>query len=67
MSDRFKNPHTFDMSNYFSGHTYVVGGRDFEREENETASDKTVRPEIKVELDWSFLKKNLRKSNAKTK
>lgn len=61
MNDRMKNPHTFDMSNYFSGITYVVGGRDFEREENESSAEKkTVRTEKKIELDWSFLKKNLR-------
>jgi hypothetical protein len=63
MSNRIRNPHTFDMSNYFSGITYVLGGRDFDREENEIVADKkTVMPEKKIELDWSFLKKNLRKS-----
>lgn len=60
MNDRMKNPHTFDMSNYFSGITYVVGGRDFDREEKETSSDKKLnKADKKIELDWSFLYKNL--------
>ncbi len=58
MNDRIKNPHTFDMSNYFSGLTYVVGGRDFDREEKEIYTDKkSTKPEKKIELDWSFLRK----------
>ena len=66
MNDRIRNPHTFDMSNYFSGITYVVGGRDFDREESETSSEnKSVRTEKKIELDWSFLKKNLRTAGKK--
>lgn len=59
MKSHLKNPHTFDMSNYYSGNTFVVGGRDFEREDKDP-----VKKEIKVindkkvapELDWSFLK-----------
>jgi hypothetical protein len=60
MNKRIRNPHTFDMSDYFSGIVYVVGGRDFEAEENEKIIEKnTLRDEKKIELDWSFLKKNL--------
>jgi hypothetical protein len=59
MNDRMKNPHTFDMSNYFSGITYVVGGRDFEHEEKVVTEKKAERSEKKIELDWSFLHKNL--------
>lgn len=66
MNDRIRNPHTFDMSNYFSGLTYMVGGHDFDRDETKKIADeKSARPEKKIELDWSFLRKNLRKSSRK--
>lgn len=66
MNDRMKNPHTFDMSNYFTGQTYIIGGRDFDRDETKNVSDdKTAQTEKKIELDWSFLRKNLRKSSRK--
>ena len=55
----YRTPHTFDMSDYYTGKTVVVGGRDFDREEKETPKtssnlDKKQTPPIK--LDWSFLK-----------
>jgi hypothetical protein len=60
MNDRHRNPHTFDMNNYYTGMTFVIGGRDFEREEKEINTDKLGTKSDKkpsVELDWSFLKK----------
>jgi hypothetical protein len=59
MKDFFRNPHTFDMNNYYSGTTFVVGGRDFEKEEEkEAVIVKQPQPtkEISFEMDWSFLK-----------
>lgn len=58
MKDFFRNPHTFDMNNYYSGNTVEVGGRDFEKEENEThrAKKPEVTKEVSYEMDWSFLK-----------
>ncbi len=67
MNKRFRTPHTFDMSNYFYGQIFEVGGRDFEREEKEATL--LTRPELKraesFKLDWSFLKKTkkMRTSN----
>jgi hypothetical protein len=62
MKQTIRNPHTFDMSPYFSGEMYVIGGRDFEREEAMPAMVKEQHPEEKVkialELDWSFLRKS---------
>lgn len=61
MKELFRNPHTFDMSNYYTGNVFVVGGRDFEKEEKETfANLPKATPEKKksIELDWSFLKKD---------
>lgn len=59
MKELFRNPHTFDMSSYLNGDTYVVGGRDFEREENE--AKKEAKPAAErdslIKMDWSFLKK----------
>ncbi len=66
MNDRMKNPHTFDMSNYFSGITYVVGGRDFDREEKIVTEKKSERSEKKIELDWSFLHKNLNRQGKRS-
>jgi hypothetical protein len=59
MKFQHKNPHTFDMSNYYSGMTYVLGGRDFEQEEKESDKKEIVKKDDKTystELDWSFLK-----------
>lgn len=57
MNHRFRNPHPFDMSNYFSGLTCVVGGRDFDHEEKEN-DEKEIKQRDKQEydLDWSFIK-----------
>lgn len=65
MKERFKTPHTFDMSEYFFGRTYVLGGRDFDREEKDLQQknqEADVRGEKKIsmELDWSFLKSRTR-------
>src|SRR5688500_3075163 len=53
MKDFFRNPHTFDMNNYYSGHTVEVGGRDFEKEEKETITVKQPQPtkEVSFEMD----------------
>lgn len=59
MKELFKNPHTFDMNEYYSGMTFVIGGRDFEGEEKETPKKEVIlrsEKNIPVELDWSFLK-----------
>ena len=68
MKTHHKNPHTFDMSNYYSGMTYMIGGRDFDREEKDLLKNETkIRTDKKnpKELDWSFLKSfaNKRKVN----
>lgn len=58
----YRTPHTFDMNDYYTGKTVVLGGRDFEREEKETpaviktTSDKSEKAKS-MELDWSFLHK----------
>ena len=61
MNDRFKNPHTFDMNTYYTGQIFVLGGRDFEREENEytpkVVSKTTTENKQPIKLDWSFLGK----------
>ncbi len=59
MKYRFRNPHPFDMSNYFSGLTCVVGGRDFELEEKEARLEGELpksEDQEQFKLDWSFLK-----------
>jgi hypothetical protein len=70
MNRRFRNPHPFDMSNYFSGLTCVVGGRDFDHEEKERpeVDEKQKTPSKDTyELDWSFLKAiHLRKINKRS-
>jgi hypothetical protein len=68
MKTHHKNPHTFDMSNYYSGMTYMIGGRDFDREEKDLLKNETkirTDKENPKELDWSFLKSfaNKRKVN----
>lgn len=66
MKGILKNPHPIDMIEYYSGMTFVVGGRDFKQEEK--ASIKTngrflnEGQEVK-ELDWSFLKQDSSKSS----
>lgn len=65
MKELFRNPHTFDMSNYYTGDVFVVGGRDFENEDEKEPflkhllNQSKAQPEKKkpIELDWSFLKK----------
>jgi hypothetical protein len=57
MNKRFRNPHPFDMSNYFSGLICVVGGRDFDKEELDHQERETKeKEEQNYDLDWSFLK-----------
>lgn len=68
MNPDIKNPHTFDMSNYYSGMTYMIGGRDFDREKIDSS-----KKEVKInsekndpaELNWSFLKSSANKPSAK--
>lgn len=58
MKELFRNPHTFDMSSYLNGDTYVVGGRDFEREENDLKKEvsPSIERDLPIKMDWSFLK-----------
>lgn len=64
MKELFKNPHTFDMNAYYTGQVFVLGGRDFEREEKElqpktdTGNKDFHRP---IKLDWSFLNRPSKK------
>lgn len=58
MKIRTRNPHPFDMSDFYNGHIVVLGGSYIER------NDLTKKPVPKNkehnkshELDWSFLKK----------
>ena len=55
------------MSNYYSGTTYMIGGRDFEREEKDPAKKETIKTDKKnpTELDWSFLKSFANKRSVK--
>ncbi len=67
MNSHLKNPHTFDMSNYYSGMTYMIGGRDFEREDRDpTKKEIKTKTDNKhpTELDWSFLKSFANKRSA---
>lgn len=63
MKDAFKNPHTFDVNDYYSGLIYVIGGRDIEKEEkaNNKKKVETTKAQPTIKLDWSFLKKNKRR------
>lgn len=68
MKELYKNPHTFDVNDYYSGLVYVIGGRDFENEEK--ISKKKMAEDVKVQtsaikLDWSFLKKHKQHSSVK--
>lgn len=56
MKERFKNPHPVDMSDYLNGMTYVIGGRDFDKEDREADKEKKDSPlQATYKLDWSFL------------
>jgi hypothetical protein len=68
MQHRFRNPHPFDMSNYYSGLTCVVGGRDFDREEyDEQEREEKEKEKHDYDLDWSFLKSlQIRRYNKRT-
>lgn len=56
MKTTVHNPHTFDMSNYYSGTTFVIGGRDFEREDKDAQKPAQKSPRKKTaEVDLSFL------------
>jgi hypothetical protein len=59
MNERFRNPHTFDMNNYYTGQVFVLGGRDFEREDKEFSPNKVAQisteNKLPIKLDWSFL------------
>jgi hypothetical protein len=58
MKQRFYNPHSFDMSHYFTGLVCVLGGRDLESESDEQSQrfDEIIDHNISYQLDWSFLK-----------
>lgn len=62
MKTDHRNPHTFDMSNYLQGLTFVVGGKDFEKEEKTPEGHKKNNELNSYKLDWSFLKKNKKHS-----
>lgn len=53
---KFPNPHPFDMSNYYSGQTFILGGKDFNAPEKETVKVKaSTDSKLPIKLDWSFL------------
>lgn len=56
MKELIRNPHPFDMSNYYTGLICVLGGVD-RRKEKKIAQEKP-RTQDSYKLDWSFLKKN---------
>jgi hypothetical protein len=68
MQKYFRTPHTFDMNDYYTGKTVVLGGSEYEREEREISSNSPETKNTSVntvpELDWSFLKKNLKNSKS---
>jgi hypothetical protein len=58
MSIRIRNPHPFDMSDFYHGQIVVLGGRDLEREESvKNPASKDKEKNKSHDLDWSFLKK----------
>ena len=57
MNKRFRNPHTFDMNNYYSGLICVIGGSDQDRDDHEKRNSTQQKKEkASYKLDWSFLK-----------
>jgi hypothetical protein len=68
MNYQIRNPHTFDMNNYFTGQVVAVGGKDFEKDDSDSKLVVvTNERKTSYELDWSFLKKNLRTSQKRSK
>ncbi len=67
MKNLHKNPHTFDVNDYYSGLIYVIGGRDFEREEKvfDKYKNEAEKAQSPIKLDWSFLKKNKKRPAVK--
>lgn len=57
MNPQIKNPHPFDMSDFYNGKIVVLGGRDFERETLSSSQGGKEKEKKSYELDWSFLKK----------
>lgn len=58
MNKPFKNPHPVDMSDYLMGFNYVIGGKDFDKEDREAEKEKKETPlQPTYKLDWSFLTK----------
>lgn len=59
MKERNRDPHPFDMSNYLQGLTFVVGGKDIDKDEKELIKEQNrSSANSSYKLDWSFLKKN---------
>ncbi len=57
MKERFRNPHTFDMNNYYSGLICVIGGFDQDRDDHEKRNSfQQNKEKASYKLDWSFLK-----------
>jgi hypothetical protein len=58
---QFLNPHTFDSVLYYCGQIVEIGGKTSKTSTKDRASlGKSSRQEFTPELDWSFLKKNIR-------
>jgi hypothetical protein len=69
MRELYKNPHTFDMNQYFSGETFAIGGRDFEGEEQGKINKNYKKHSLSdkrdsKKLDWSFLYKKASKATS---
>ena len=62
MNEKIRNPHTFDMSSYYTGLICVLGGVDRQKEKKNREAE--LRREETYKLDWSFLKNT---TNHKTK
>jgi hypothetical protein len=59
MNHPFRNPHTFDIKNYYSGLTCVIGGRDYSTEAEKSDDQQNKKKDSTKQnynLDWSFLK-----------
>jgi hypothetical protein len=62
MKEQIRNPHPFDMSSYYTGLVCVLGGADRKKDKKENSTQRNARTEDSYKLDWSFLKKNSRKT-----
>ncbi len=58
MNERMQNPHPFDMSSYFKGLVFVLGGVDRPKGKRSSTTQLKRHSDDNYKLDWSFLKKN---------